>query len=208
MTSSVVQGHICWFGAQETFIIIIIKVEKSFRILPWIESSKEQHLFEKKTLMCFTLFSCSSSSFKFVKELILILKVLSTKKWVRCWLCNHRQIHWVNRFLAFSHTVTQPFSLSPIPHQGKLSWQHKVLNPACNTSWTCSPNRFMNSLQYTMSKDVQKNKIREGGGGGGGWCRGWYENWDKLYLFKMLSKSPIPFMSICWIFGKFDYAFS
>ncbi len=51
---------ICWFAAQETFLIIIINVENScaaqcfcrnwcilfFRIHRWVESSKDQHLFE------------------------------------------------------------------------------------------------------------------------------------------------------------------
>ncbi len=49
---------ICWFGAQETFVIIM-NVEKQllliffvetmiyfFRIVWWSESSKEQHLFD------------------------------------------------------------------------------------------------------------------------------------------------------------------
>ncbi len=39
----------CWFGAQETFLIIIVGnifVEALLKILSWIENSKEKHLFE------------------------------------------------------------------------------------------------------------------------------------------------------------------
>jgi len=44
---------ICRFAAQETFIIINVEsrcIQFRFRILWWIESSKEQHLSEKDDL--------------------------------------------------------------------------------------------------------------------------------------------------------------
>ncbi len=39
---------ICWFDDQETFIIINVEsiCDTFFRVLWWIESLKEQHLFE------------------------------------------------------------------------------------------------------------------------------------------------------------------
>ncbi len=59
MTGFVVKGHICWFAAQETFLITInvenvllnIFVKAFFRIIWWIENSKENNICETEILL-------------------------------------------------------------------------------------------------------------------------------------------------------------